>query len=138
MKIRIMKIEDFDEMYALWKKAGGLSVANLKLEKEYTEQIIKLNPSSNFVAVEGEKIIGTVFGAFNGKRGWVYHLAVHPKFQKAGLGSKLMEKVEYALKQVGAKRILLGVVKTNIQVLAFYKKNGYTKVDDAIWMGKDI
>ena len=132
-----MTIQDFDSMHALWKKVG-LNLAEMNLEKKYTDQIIKLNPLSNFVAIEKKKIIGTIFGTFNGKRGWIYHLAVHPLFQKQGVGSLLLQKVEQALKSLGAKRILLGVVKLNLKALNFYKKHDYEVVNDAIWMGKDV
>ena len=132
-----MQLKDFDSIYALWKKVD-LGVNDFEKEKKQAKQMIKLNPLSNFVAVEGKKIRGTVFGTFNGRRGWVYHLAVNPSFQKKGLGSILLKKAEQALKKAGAKRVLLGVDKSNLKVLAFYKKQGYQKVDDAIWMGKDI
>ncbi|MDP3732906.1 MAG: GNAT family N-acetyltransferase, partial [Candidatus Daviesbacteria bacterium] len=113
-------------------------VADFKTEKELVSQVIKLNPYSNFIAIKEGKIIGTVFGAFNGWRGWVYHLAIDPFFQKKGLGSLLLQKAEQALKKAGAKRVLLGVKKLNGKALAFYKKQGYIKVNDAIWMGKDL
>jgi len=132
-----MKFKDFDEMYVLWKEAG-LNLGSLQSEKEYTEKTIELNPNSSFVATEKEKIVGSVFGAFNGKRGWIYHLAVHKSWQNKGLGSLLLNKTEQALKKSGAERILLGVIKSNLKVLTFYKKHGYAKVTDAIWMGKNI
>ena len=137
MKIRTMTIKDFNSMCALWKEAD-LDVGHVKTEKEIADQMIKLNPTSNFVATAGEKIVGSIFGVFNGRRGWVYHLAVHPTFQKKGLGSKLLQKAEQALKKRGAKRVLLGVSNSNLKVLPFYKEQGYTEVNDAIWMGKDI
>ena len=79
MKIKIMTIEDFESIYALWKEAS-LDVGNIKCEKNSTDQIIKLNLLSNLVAFEGNKVVSSVFGVFNGRRGWVYHLAVHPSF----------------------------------------------------------
>lgn len=137
MKIRLMKIEDFEAMYDLWKKVG-LKVVNYEDEKEATEQIIKWNPATCFVIFIGDKLIGTVLGTFNGRRAWIYHLAVHPNFQKKGLGTLLLEKAENALKKLGAKRILLGVSKTNLKVLGFYQKQWYVEVDDAITMGKNL
>lgn len=136
MKIRLMEIEDFDSMYNLWKKVG-LNVADYEDEKEDTKQIIKWNPLTCFVICDGNKIIGTVLGTFNGRRAWIYHLAVHPLFQKKGLGSKLLQKAEQALKKTGAKRVLLWVNKDNLKVADFYQKHGYSAVDDAIVMGGD-
>lgn len=137
MKIRIMTIKDFDGVYNLWKEAG-LSVADLKTEKEQTSQMIKFNPRSNLVAIKGEKIIGSAFGVFNGMRGWIYHLAVHPDFQKKGIGSLLLKQTEEALKKIGATRVCLWVNKLNLKVLTFYEKYGYTEINDAISMGKNL
>ena len=137
MKLRLMTFQDFDSMYSLWKEAG-LLVADYETEKELTFMMIKLNPKTNFVVSEEEKIIGTVLGVFNGRRGWVYHLAVQPKFQKQGLGSQLLKKAEEALKKIGAERVLLGVTKSNLKVLPFYEKFGYQEATDAIYLGKNI
>lgn len=132
-----MKSEDFNDLYRLWKEAG-LNLADFKKEKQEFEMMIKLNPYSNFVAIEGEKVIGTVFGIFNGRRGWIYHLAVHPNFQKKGIGSLLLKQTEEALKKIGATRVCLWVNRLNLKVLTFYEKYGYTEINDAISMGKNL
>ncbi len=132
-----MTIKDFKAMYALWEETG-LSLLEIKAEKKLAKQIIELSPDTNFVAEKNGQIIGTIFGAFNGRRGWIYHLAVHPYFQNKGLGSKLLSKAEKALKKEGVERILLGVSKKNLKVMPFYKKLGYLKADDAIYLGKNI
>lgn len=137
MEIRIMTIEDFDSMYLLWKKVG-LDMADYESEKELVNEMIKRNLSSNFVVFEGMRIIGSILGVFNGRRGWIYHLAVDPSFQKNGVGTMLLQKTEQALKKLGTRRILLGVNKTNLKVLPFYEKYGYQKVDDAVYMGKNL
>lgn len=137
MKIRLMKIEDFNEIYSLWKKAG-LNLADYEVERADTKLTIKLNPSSCLVFSHGNQIIGAVLGTFNGIRGWIYHLAIQPNYQNKGLGSLLLEKTEAALKKLGAKRILLGVSINNLEVLEFYAKHNYVQVDDAITLGKDL
>ena len=40
------------------------------------------------------KIIGTVIGGFDGRRGLIYHLAVATEFRGHGIGSRLMNEVE--------------------------------------------
>ena len=137
MKIRLMKIEDSNLVYLLWKEAG-LDVVDYKTEKEDMEQIIKLNPYTNFVICEKEKIVGAVLGAFNGRRAWVYHLAIYPFFQNKGLGALLLHKTEEALKKSGAKKVQLFVSKTNLKVIGFYKKQGYRQLDEVIPFGKSL
>lgn len=137
MNIRIMTIEDFDLMFSLWKEAG-LVVPDLETEKEKTKTTIKFNPNSNFVALENGEIIGTILGTFNGNRGWIYHLAVDPIFQRKGIGTAILHKTEHVLKTKGAKKVLLGVDKLNLKVVPFYEKNGYKEISDAIYMVKNL
>lgn len=137
MKLRKMKISDFEELYALWKQAD-LTVASFEKEKKELEMMIELYPNSCLVELNDNKIIGSILGVFNGRRAWIYHLAIHPGFQKRGLGSMLLKKAQIALKKVGAERVLLWVDKDNLGVIPFYLKNGYSNVGDAIVMGKDL
>lgn len=132
-----MTIEDFEQVYKLWKRAG-LIVENYKKEKEGFEMLIKYNPENNFLISDENKVSGCVMGTFNGRRAWVYHLAVDPSVQNKGWGKALMNKVEESFKKIGGKRVLLGVFKENSKALGFYKKVGYTEVNDAYWLGKNI
>lgn len=84
------------------------------------------------------EVVGSVFGAFNGRRGWVYHLVIHPKYQRKGYGSILIQRAEKALKKIGATRVLLGIWKSDKWLLSFYSKNGYCAFDDSIFLFKDL
>lgn len=135
--IREMTSSDFQEVLSLWKKAG-LDIGNEEMELSDLALLIKINPTSCLVLVKDKTIIGSILGTFDGRRGWIYHLAIHPDFQKEGYGSLLLEKVEKELKKKGAHRIHLGVAHANEKVLPFYEKLGYEVVNDALWLGKNI
>ncbi|MBI2335107.1 GNAT family N-acetyltransferase [Candidatus Daviesbacteria bacterium] len=137
MLVKKMSIKNFNSIHNLWKEAG-LSIPEIQKEKEEAKLILRLNSSSSFEAYNKGKLAGTILGIFNGRRGWIYHLAVHPDFQKKGIGSLLLQKAEEALKKLGAKRILLWVRKDNLGVTNFYQKHGYFSVEDAIVLGKDL
>lgn len=137
MKIRQMKLEDFDELYALWKRVG-LAISDIETEKNEAEMMIQLNKSSCLVAVEEGKIIGTVFGTFNGRWAWIYHLAVHPKWQHKGIGKTLLAQAEKALYAKRATKILLAVALTNLKVAPFYEKQGYSVMNDMLVLQKDF
>lgn len=137
MLVKKMSVKNFNSIHSLWKEAG-LNVSEIQEEKEEAKLILELNSSSSFEAHNKGKLVGTILGIFNGRRGWIYHLAVHPDFQKKGIGSLLLQKTEEALKKLGAKRILLWVKKDNLGVMDFYQKHGYFSIDDAIVLGKDL
>lgn len=138
MKIREMKISDYTPvLYSFWKRVG-LDVSSFTEEKKITQQTLELNSNSCFVAEDKGKVIGTVLGTFNGRRGWIYHLAVIPEYQHKGTGSKLMKKAEIALKKRGAPRVLLGIFNSNKETFEFYERLGYVLVKYASWMGKSL
>lgn len=115
-----------------------MNVADYKTEEEDFNKMVMFNSTSNFVAFSEKQILGTVFGSFNGRRAWIYHLAVHPVFQNKGIGSLLLKKAEEALKKTGAKRVCLWVDTFNLKVLPFYKKYGYSEMKDVICLAKNI
>ncbi len=137
MNIRIMQMSDFQSAYALWQKTG-ISLVMLEKEKIELETILTHNPSSCFVAVENKQVIGTILGTFNGRRAWIYHVAVHPKCQNRGYGSALLQHTETMLQVKNATKILLAVGISNLKTVPFYEKNGYHVINDAVLMAKDI
>jgi ribosomal protein S18 acetylase RimI-like enzyme len=83
------------------------------------------------------KIIATVMAGYDGHRGWINYLAVHPDHQNSGIGRRIMEDVEHRLLKMGCPKINLQVRSTNKEVISFYKKIGY-RIDDVVSFGKRL
>ena len=90
-----------------------------------------------WVAVIGERVLGTIMAGYDGHRGWIYSLAVHPDHRKQGIGSRLLAHAEERVISLGCLKINLQIVKGNEQVQAFYEANGYS-VEPRISMGKRL
>ena len=112
--------KDFDTVRTIWIASG----IELTTSDEYPEllRMIRRNPDYCFVLEQENEIIGAVLGGFDGRRGWVHHLAVHPKYQKKGYGKKLLDEVIDAFERDKIIKIKLEVLETNGQVIEFYKK----------------
>jgi ribosomal protein S18 acetylase RimI-like enzyme len=137
MQIRLMQKQDLPALFNLWEKAK-LSTTTPNREKRECELMLQRNPTTCFVATEQTQIIGSIFGANNGRRAWIYHFAVDPNFQRKGIGKELYKTVEEALKETGVTKIIAAVAKDNLQVQPYYELLGFTLMDDAILFGKDI
>lgn len=135
-QIRLMKYSDASGCYDLWKKAG-LSVVAFDREVHELKMLIAINSTSCFVACDGNQLIGSVIGAYNGRRAWIYHLAVDPSHQHKGIGTALLQKAEQALESLGATKILLGVGYTNLKIATFYEHHGYSVMNDSVLMQKN-
>jgi N-acetylglutamate synthase len=137
MIIRLMQQADFDKICLLWKKIN-IAKESVIQDRENFEIMLRFNHSTCFVAEENGKIIGSIFGLFNGRRAWIHHLGVHPKWQNKKIGTKMLKLTEKSLKKIGTKRILLSVDFKNLKVVPFYEKNGYRVSCDSITLGKNI
>jgi ribosomal protein S18 acetylase RimI-like enzyme len=85
----------------------------------------------------GGKIIASVMGGYDGHRGWVNYLAVHPDFQRRGYGEALMKYVEQRLLELGCPKINLQVRTANTGVIDFYRRIGYAQ-DDVVGLGRRL
>ncbi len=137
MKIRKITNKDFNKLTKLWKEVH-LNIDSIKREKKETELLLKYNQETCFVIEKNNKIVGSILGAFNGKRAWIHHLAIHPNDQKKGYGTLLINKIEKKLIKKGATKILLGVNLKNLRVASFYEKLGFEVMNDSITMVKDL
>lgn len=105
--------------------------------REAIEKKLQRDPELFLVATEQDQLIGAVMGAFDGRRGWVYHLAVDPQCQGKQIGRLLMNELEERMRAVGCDKMNLLVAQDNVRVGAFYQKLGFTR-DDVFFMGKWI
>ena len=137
MKLRKIVKNDICNIYAFLKEAG-LFVRSVQREIKEFELLIKYNPDTCFVIEIDNKIVGSIFGAFNGRRAWIYHLCIHPLYQKRGYGSLLLKKTEEELNKKGATKILLGLFLSNLKITPFYENFGYKPMSDAITFEKDL
>jgi ribosomal protein S18 acetylase RimI-like enzyme len=120
----------------LWKEAGLIIRPGDDLEGIRVK--LQRDPDLFLVAHEGEEIVGCVLGAWDGRRGWINHLAVKPSHRRRGTASELVGEVERRLVQKGAKKVNAQVYQWNTQSLEFFKTAGYEIQSDLIMIGKRL
>ncbi|MBM7806866.1 ribosomal protein S18 acetylase RimI-like enzyme [Geodermatophilus bullaregiensis] len=77
-------------------------------------------------------VIGVVLGTFDGRRGWIHRLAVHPGHPGNGLATALVSELERRLIERGAPRINLLVMPDNAAGLTFWQRLGYLPCPDVL------
>jgi ribosomal protein S18 acetylase RimI-like enzyme len=98
---------------------------------------LEVQPEMFLVCSLSTKIIATVMAGYDGHRGWINYLTVHPDHRRTGIGKRMVEEAEILLRAAGCPKINLQVRSTNTKVIEFYKKIGF-KVDDVISFGKRL
>ena len=90
-----------------------------------------------FVAVVDDAVVGTVLAGYDGHRGGLYAVAVHPQHRKQGLGKALVRYAEQALTARGCLKINLQIISDNASAAGFYESLGYA-VEPRVSMGKKL
>lgn len=83
------------------------------------------------------RIIASIMVGYDGHRGWINYLAVHPSQQRQGHARRLMQQAEQALTQLGCPKLNLQVRAGNEAVIAFYESLGYAD-DRTVSLGKRL
>lgn len=135
MEFREFTLNDFDSVTNLWKKAG--LILSRSDTYEGMKEKLKRDPELFFVLEDSTRIIGVVMGSYDGRRGWINHLAVDPEYQGRNICQKIMTELELRFKQVGCEKINLLIEIDNEKVQSFYEKQGFEK-DELIFMEKWI
>ena len=137
IKYRLMTIGDYEQAYALWLLCGN-GLNDKDDSREGIEKYLKRNPSSSFVAVYDEKVIGVILCGHDGRRGIIQHACVSPDYRRYGIGKKLVELALDALKAEGINKVLLVAFKKNEGGNAFWESMGFTLREDLNYRNKAL
>jgi ribosomal protein S18 acetylase RimI-like enzyme len=130
-------MDDFPVVHVLWQRSGlwmrpsdGPGQTLLKLSRD---------PDLFLVARDGGgAIVGTVMGGWDGRRAYVYHLAVLPERQRQGIAGRLMDELEERLVKLGALKAKLQIISDNVASRAFVAARGYLRETDCEPWGKEL
>jgi ribosomal protein S18 acetylase RimI-like enzyme len=128
---------DYPVVYVLWQRgdlwmrpSDGPEATALKLQRD---------PDLFLIARDNdERIVGTVMGGWDGRRAYVYHLAVLPEQRRRGIASLLMDELEERFRRLGAVKAKLQILTDNDGSRAFFKRRGYLFEDDCEPWGKEL
>ena len=122
-RIAVFKEVQRHEIIELWEKCGLLFPGN---DPDYDISLkIKFQPELFFILTIGSGIAGTVMAGFEGHRGWLNYLCVHPDFRNRGFGRALVSHAVRKLKESGCPKVNIQIRKNNTGVMEFYKKAGF-------------
>ncbi len=125
IRLREFTLDEYDAVYALWLNAGpGIGIGRSDTREEIAKKL-RRDPDLFLVATDADKIIGTVIGGYDGRRGVIYHLAVEQSFRERGIGKMLMGEVERRLVAKGCLRCYLLVKDDASDVIEFYRRLGW-------------
>ncbi|MDR2167109.1 MAG: GNAT family N-acetyltransferase [Clostridiales bacterium] len=129
MIYRNMKIEDFEQVHALWRATEGVQPHPVDNNYQTMERYIKHNPDTTFVAEENGEIIGIILCGHDGRRGYIYQLAVEESRRGNGIGTKLVNLGINALRAEGIGRVGMFALVDNQRIIDYWEKMGFEPKD---------
>src|SRR5216117_3549086 len=102
IKTREFSISDYEAALELWQRVEGLEIAEGD-DRESVGHFLARNPRLSKVATDGTVMVGIALCGHDGRRGYIYHLAVDPAYQARGVGKRLMDECLNGLRRIGLK-----------------------------------
>lgn len=91
------------------------------------ETQVMLDAGTELVLVDERdgELAGTVFGTWDGRRGYVQRLATAPRWRGRGVAAGLLAELERRLRGRGCEKVTLLIEPDNAEVTGFYERSGY-------------
>ena len=136
MIIREFSIKDYDTLMTLWNDAQLPFKPKGRDKRDKIECELKQEKAIFLVAEINGKIVGSVFGTHDGRKGWINRLVVSPEFQRQNIAKKLIVEIEYRFSELGIDIIACLVEDWNTISLQVFEKLGYKKHSDIVYFSK--
>lgn len=114
--IRQMTIHDYPAIYQLWLSCKGMGLNDVDDSESGIARFLERNPTTCFVSETDGKLNGVILAGSDGRRGYIYHTAVHPSCRKQGIGSALVRA----------------------ELNAFWEKQGFTVKNDLVYRNQSL
>jgi N-acetylglutamate synthase len=128
---------DYDDAIALWNGVEGVEVCEGDSRQEIAEYL-KRNRGLSHVAEADGKIVGAALCGHDGRRGWIYHLAVATTHRRQKVGQLLLDACVNGLRAAGLKRAIILVAGDNPGGREFWLRNGWENIGGAIAMTREL
>jgi ribosomal protein S18 acetylase RimI-like enzyme len=125
--VRQFEWDDFDAVVAVWTAAGRDTLPRDELAAKLTR-----DPQLFLVAETQGEVVAVVLGTYDGRRGWILRLAVHPGHRRRGTATRLVAELEDRFRQLDCPRVNLLVMPDNAAGLRFWRALGYLPMPDVL------
>lgn len=134
---RPMTPADIEPALALWQATEGMGLGDVDVPDRLAAYL-QHNPGLSVVVEDGGRLLGTALCGHDGRRGYLYHVAVARACRGQGLGQALVQACLHGLAGVGITKCHLFVFATNEGGLAFWNHTGWTRRGDLAVFSRNI
>ena len=134
--IRPLDISDYDDLIRLWQICGLPHRPLGRDSREAMAKEFKRMETCFFGMFDGAKMIGSIIGSSDGRKGWINRLAIDPDYRGRKLAHKLIKECEEYLYDLGIKVIACLIEEQNTPSLSTFRNAGYEISDEILYCSK--
>ena len=134
--IREMRPEDYGAVVELWTLSG---LPHHPRGRDSSERILRElgTPMALFLVAETDgRLVGSLLGTTDGRKGWINRLAVLPEWQRKGVALALLKEMERRFDRRGILVFCALIQGDNKNSTFFFKKAGYEADPSVIYYSK--
>jgi ribosomal protein S18 acetylase RimI-like enzyme len=124
MQIRALRTEEAEAVLELWR--GAEATPSLTDTVDDVRRMAERADAAFLVVELEERLVGSVIATFDGWRGHLYRLAVHPEYRRRGIARRLIRHAETTLSEWGVRRVSALVESDHQWAVSFWEAAGYT------------
>ena len=125
IRIRPMRRSDYDAMITLFRVCGmNPKTKGRDSLRSFTAQL-RRNADSYLGAFDGDRLVGTVLGTHDTRKGWINRLAVDPRYRRRTIAARLVRRCELVLRKKGFEMFAALIEPENEASAAFFRSQGY-------------
>ena len=125
-----MVIDDYDQVAGLWESIKGFGIRSIDDSRTGVERFLLRNPHTSVVALDEDKIVGSILCGHDGRQACFYHVCVDENYRRQGIGRRMSQISVEALKADHVNRVYLIAYKRNEGGNAFWNSIGWQCRDD--------
>lgn len=133
-RIRLLETADYPQLAALWQRTEGMGLRAWEDSAEGIAHYLARNPQTGFAAcLDDGSICGCVLAGHDGRRGFIYHLAVAANRRRQGIARALVETAMAALRREGIRKAAFLIYPDNREGMAFWQQMGFAPRQDVVY-----
>ncbi len=129
IRVRRLRLSDYEAMIQTFEVCGlHPRIRGRDSRKEIARQM-RSNRTLYLGAFDGLRLVGTVLGTHDTRKGWINRLAVLPEYRHRGIAAKLVRACERALREEGMGLFAALIEGDNVASQNLFAKLGYESSD---------